>query len=78
MNSQTENMSLQWTSWYSHSQLQTPERWDKLNGTFPRRKDYLHFVVTGCKKGHSELPIGVREGAFSDHLRRHWSKIQDL
>ena len=31
-------------------------------------KDYLHFVVTSCKKGDSELPIGVGEGAFSNHL----------
>ena len=33
--------------------------------------------MTGCKKGHSELPIGFGVGAFSNHLREHWNKIQD-
>ena len=50
----------------------------QIEGNISVRKDYLHFVVTGCEKGHSELPIGVREGPFSDHLRDCRSKIQDL
>ena len=30
--------------------------------------------MTGCKKGHREFPVGVREGAFSNHLRERVSK----
>ena len=48
-----------------------PDTWedDTRKKRVTNAKDHLHFVVTGCKEGDSELPIGVGEGAFSNHLR---------